>query len=53
VPAFSRLELAAPAVAGRPFVEIETVAGLKLRLFTQTPEALELISSLCSMGGPR
>ena len=53
VPTFSRLELAAPAAAPRPFAEIETVAGLKLRLFTQTHEALELISALCGVGGAR
>ena len=53
VPAFSRLEVAAPMVAARPFAEIETVAGLKLRLFTQTHEALELLWSLCSTGGAR
>jgi hypothetical protein len=51
--AFSRVELAAPAVAARPFAEVETATGLKLRLFTQTDEVLELLSSLCSSGGGR
>ena len=53
VPPFSRLELAAPAAAARPFAEIETVTGLKLRLFTQTREALELVGALCGVGGSR
>lgn len=51
VPTFSRVELPGPVLAGRPFVEIETVTGLKLRLFAQTREALELVSSLCGVGG--
>jgi hypothetical protein len=37
----------------RPFAEIETRAGLKLRLFAQTDETLGLLSSLCGMGGSR
>ena len=53
VPTFSRVELAAPAVAARPFAEVETATGLKVRLFTQTVEALELISSLCASGRAR
>ena len=51
--AFSRVELAAPVVATRPFAEVETATGLKLRLFTQTDEVLELLSSLCNSGGGR
>jgi len=51
VPAFSRVELAAPAVAIRPFAEVETTAGLKLRLFTPTDQVLGLLSSLCGVGG--
>jgi len=42
VPAFSRMELAAPAVAIRPFAEVETTAGVKLRLFTATDQVLGL-----------
>ena len=55
MPAFTRLEVAAPApaVGVRPFVEIETVTGLKVRLFTQTHESLALISALCGVGGAR
>jgi hypothetical protein len=50
-PAFSRVELAAPAVAVRPFAELEMAPGLKVRLFTQTDEVLELLSSLLGSGG--
>ena len=53
VPAFSRVELAAPVVAARPFAEVEMPTGLKVRLFTQTNEALELLSSLCGAGRAR
>lgn len=54
VPTFSRVELAAPvAAAARPFAEVETATGLKVRLFTQTNEAFELISSLCGLEGER
>ena len=50
-PAFSRLELTAPAVAACPFAELEMATGVKVRLFTQTDEVLELISSLFGSGG--
>jgi hypothetical protein len=54
VPTFTRVELAAPAeVAARPFAEVETATGLKVRLFIPTDEALKLISSLCGLGGAR
>lgn len=53
VPTFSRVELAAPAVVARAFAEIETATGLKVRLYTQTGEAFELLSSLCGLGGAR
>jgi hypothetical protein len=49
VPTFSRVELAAPATAARPFAEVETATGLKVRLFAQTDAALELLSSLCGV----
>lgn len=48
-PAYSRVELAAPATA-RAFVEVETAAGLKVRFFSESAEALALISTLCSGG---
>jgi hypothetical protein len=52
-PVFSRVELAAPSDAARPFAEVETAAGLKLRLFAPTTESLALLSSLFSSGGVR
>lgn len=55
VPTYSRLELAAaPAAAtARPFAEVEMPTGLKVRLFTETGEALELLSSLLGAGERR
>jgi hypothetical protein len=50
-PTFSRLELAAPAAAARPFAELEMVTGLKVRLFTQSNEVFELLSSVIHSGG--
>jgi hypothetical protein len=51
VPAFTCLDIAAPAAATHPIAEVETTTGLKLRIFAQTPETLGLLSSLCGIGG--
>jgi hypothetical protein len=53
VPLYSRVELAAPAVTARPFAEVEMPTGLRVRLFTETGEALGLLSSLLGAGGLR
>jgi len=59
VPAYSRISIEAPSVpqsatATRcPIAEVETAGGLKLRVFEQTQEILNLLSSLCSTGGVR
>jgi hypothetical protein len=53
VPAFSRVQLAAPVSAPPPFAEIEMPSGLKLRLFTPTEAALGLLASLCGPGEAR
>jgi hypothetical protein len=53
VPSFSRVELAASATASRPFAEVETRAGLKVRLFASDTETLGLLSALCGVGGGR
>ena len=53
VPAFSRVELAPPGSTSRPFAEIETPSGLKVRLSTQTDAALELLRSLLGPAGAR
>lgn len=53
IPKYSRLDLTAPTVTPRPFAELEMPTGLKIRLFTGAAEALGLLSSLLSAGGPR
>ncbi len=52
-PAFSRLELRAPSVEAGPIVEVEAGSGVKLRLFQQTPEMIDLLRVLCGPGGVR
>lgn len=53
-PAFSRLELSAPSAPSvRPLAEVETVTGVKLRVFEETPEMLSLLSAACGFGGVR
>jgi hypothetical protein len=51
VPSFSQLALSAPSTPTAPIAEIETAAGVKLRIFAQTQETLSLLSSLCGTGG--
>jgi hypothetical protein len=54
VPSFSRVELAARGTASRPpFAEVETRAGLKIRLFASDTQTLGLLSALCGVGGGR
>jgi hypothetical protein len=55
-PTFSRVELvppAAPPDMSRPVVEVEMPTGVTVRVFTQTPGTLDLLSSLCGIGGGR
>ena len=53
-PAFSRFELGMPSTSGpRPIAELETVAGVKLRVFEETPELMGLLSAVCGFGGVR
>jgi hypothetical protein len=52
VPTYSRLDLAAPTAA-HPFAEVEMPTGLRVRLFTESGEALRLLSSLLGAGGFR
>jgi len=47
------LELTAPAATARPFAEVEMPTGLKVRLFTETREALGLLTSLLGAGASR
>lgn len=54
MPAFSRIALSAPPGSSvRPLVEVETPAGVKLRVFEQTPEMLNLLATACGCGGNR
>ena len=49
--AFSRLELSPPASGAAPIAELETPAGLKLRVFADSNAMVGLLSRLCGMGG--
>lgn len=55
VPAYSRVEMAAPASppSARPFAELEAPSGLKVRLFVESGGALGLLSALLGAGGAR
>lgn len=52
-PAYSRVELVGPSPSARPFAELETPSGIKVRLYTQTRETIDLLSSVCASGGRR
>jgi hypothetical protein len=48
------LEVSAPAApTSRPFAEVEMPTGVKIRLFTDTGEALGLLSAFLGAGGAR
>lgn len=52
LPTYSRVELQVASMPEeRPFAELETPTGMKVRFFSAGPEALALLSSLCSGGG--
>jgi len=51
IPVFSRLELPRPSCGAAPIAELETPAGLKLRVFADSAAMVGLLSSLCGMGG--
>jgi hypothetical protein len=51
VPAYSRVSISALSEPGSPIAEVETAAGVKLRVFVQTRETLELMTSLLSNRG--
>lgn len=52
-PGFSRVALAVPPVATRPYAELETATGVRIRFFAQTDEVLGLFSALCGSRGER
>ena len=49
-PCYSMLTLPPPEAVLRPLVEVETPAGVKLRVFAITPETVSLLSSLSGTG---
>jgi hypothetical protein len=49
-PTYSRVEVAAPATTREAFAEVEMPTGVKVRLFTQTGEALGLLTALLGAG---
>jgi hypothetical protein len=51
VPAFSRLELIPPSSGAAPIAELETPAGLKLRVFGESNAMVGLLSSLLGIRG--
>ncbi len=51
LPAFTRVELAPPVVGAQPIAELETPAGIRLRVFVESHAMLGLVSSLCGVGG--
>jgi hypothetical protein len=51
-PSFTRLERTSSSTANHhPFAELETPAGLKIRIFIETPEILCFLASLCGAVG--
>jgi hypothetical protein len=51
LPAFSRLALTSPVVGAQPIAELQTPAGVKLRVFVESPAMMGLLSGLCVRGG--
>jgi hypothetical protein len=50
VPSYSRLEIPARETTTCPIAEVETPAGMKLRVFALTPETVALLSTLSGPG---
>lgn len=50
VPSFSRVEVVRP-MAGQPLAEVETVSGMKLKVFALTRETTDLLVRLSCPGG--
>lgn len=51
VPSYSRMELRGPKPPSRAVAEVETPAGVKVRIFELTVETVSLLSALCTAGG--
>ena len=52
-PTYSRVEVVTPAVTVRPFAELEMASGVRVRLYSPTPETMGLLCSVCGAGGGR
>lgn len=53
-PAYSRVEVSGAGTGlWRPFAELELPGGIKVRLYSNAPEAMSLLSSVCGAGGGR
>jgi len=52
-PSFSRIQVTFPRgpQSPQPLMEVETLAGVKLRVFAMTPETVSVLSSFCRGGG--
>ncbi len=51
VPRYTCVEVPVSIPASRPFAEVETVTGLKVRLFLESGESVGLLSALLGLGG--
>jgi hypothetical protein len=47
------VEVVTPAATVRPFAELEMPSGVRVRLYSQTAEAMGLLASVCGTGGGR
>lgn len=52
-PAYSRVELVRPQTSTQPFAELEMPSGIKVRLYSETRETLDLLTAVCGSGGGR
>lgn len=53
-PGFTRFEMEGPRARGPdPIAEVETAAGVRLRVFEGTPELMGLLSAICGPGDTR
>ena len=50
MPTFTKIQVAIPRGL-QPLLEAETPAGMKLRVFTFTPDTVAVLSSFCHVGG--
>jgi hypothetical protein len=51
VPAYSRVNIAAPKPTHAPEVEVEMVSGVKFRAYVMSEATVGLVTALCQIGG--